>query len=400
MNPSSAGWIHKFINDFPRETLIDPFDSPLAFYDELKETGFIYGVSVNTLLKEPISNLTLTKEEYTKINLFHALLYTYFYQFPKAKYDEAIEKMVAFYRSIERGKTSFIQKLTFNNSQAENLEKILAARLQETNELLKTDAALLLTHALLYVDVLSFAGYLKKPKDLKTYTEMLERTLIEQSIRALQSKKKKNKYDHLVIELVTSTSEFVSNEPIHFTIPDNIINSPKTLERQFILDICCLAVWDDKKLDEEEHKFLKKLAKELGFTPKQLNTAIKTLIHFSESNAQKIKLFEYSHPVKQFYKQSTRMVNKLILRNKKRLITELNESGELLLLLSQSTLRELSSEEKTKVKEQLLDIFKTIPSLTIFILPGGMLLLPLVVKLIPKLLPSAFHENRVDEEKK
>ena len=74
----------------------------------------------------------------------------------------------------------------------------------------------------------------------------------------------------------------------------------------------------------------------------------------------------------------------------------MQESGELLKLLGVSTLRELSKEEKSKVKEQLLDICKTIPSLTIFLLPGGAILLPLLVKFIPKLLPSAFDENRVD----
>lgn len=94
------------------------------------------------------------------------------------------------------------------------------------------------------------------------------------------------------------------------------------------------------------------------------------------------------------------MVKLLILRNKKRLLIELNESGELLVLLGQSTHRDLTNEEKGKVKEQLLDIFKTVPSLTIFLIPGGTLLLPLFIKLIPKLLPSAFRENRVDEEKK
>ena len=38
------------------------------------------------------------------------------------------------------------------------------------------------------------------------------------------------------------------------------------------------------------------------------------------------------------------------------------------------------------------------PSLAIFILPGGALLLPLVVKFIPKLLPSAFDDNRIEDE--
>ena len=394
MNPSSSGWIHKFINDFPKKLLIDNYASPNVFYEQLKKTGFIYGVSVNTVLTEPISDLKLTKEEYTKVNLFHALWFTFFSENPKKSHEDAIETMVSFYKSIERGKRSFFQKLGFSTSPSENLEKIISARLQETNNLLKTDATSLLTYALLYVDVLAFSYYLSEPEGLKSYMDNLETILIENSALALQSKKEKNKYDHLVIELVSSSSGFYDAQP---KILDKDIS---ILERQFILDICCLAVWDDKVLDESELQFLKTLSNRLNFSEEYLRQNLDKLIKFSTTNAQKIKLFEYAHPVAQFYKQSSKMVKLLILRNKKRLLTELNESGELLVLLGQSTARDLSSEEKIKVKEQLLDIFKTVPSLTIFMLPGGALLLPLFVKLIPKLLPSAFQENRVEENEK
>ena len=74
----------------------------------------------------------------------------------------------------------------------------------------------------------------------------------------------------------------------------------------------------------------------------------------------------------------------------------MSESKELLILLTKSTTKELSLEEKKKIKDQLLDIFKAIPSLAIFALPGGAILLPLFIKLIPKLLPSSFDDNRVD----
>ena len=75
---------------------------------------------------------------------------------------------------------------------------------------------------------------------------------------------------------------------------------------------------------------------------------------------------------------------------------ELSESKELVVLLGQSTLRELTKGEKKKVKTQLLDICKSIPSLAIFLLPGGGVLLPLLIKLIPELLPSAFNENKIE----
>jgi LETM1-like, RBD len=400
MNPSTSGWIHKFINEFSNQLLLDNYASSIVFYEPLKNTGFIYGVSIKTLLDEPISHLKLTRDELTKVNLFHSLWFTFFSEKPKGTHKEAIDSIVSFYRSIERGKRSFLQKLSFTSSSSENLEKIISARLHETNNMLKKDATMLLTHALLYIDVLAFAYFLKKPDGLKVYLDVLEKTLIEHSIRALQSKKEKNKYDHLVIELVTSSSEFMAATRLSISNVENVTGSMGSLEKQFILDICCLAVWDDRELDENELEFLKSLGKRLGYSEEYHQKSIESLMQFSESNAQKIQLFEYSHPVKQFYRQSTKMVKLLILRNKKRLLIELNESGELLVLLGQSTQRDLTSEEKGKVKEQLLDIFKTVPSLTIFLIPGGTLLLPLFVKLIPKLLPSAFQENRIDEAKK
>ena len=64
--------------------------------------------------------------------------------------------------------------------------------------------------------------------------------------------------------------------------------------------------------------------------------------------------------------------------------------------LGKSTTKDLSKDEKKKVKKQLLDVCKTIPSLTIFLLPGGGLLLPILIKFIPQLLPSAFNENLED----
>ena len=109
-----------------------------------------------------------------------------------------------------------------------------------------------------------------------------------------------------------------------------------------------------------------------------------------------IPYFNYSNPVKHFYEQSNKSVTKLITRNGKRLIKELRESKELVQLLAKSTITDLDKEEKKKVKRQLLDICKTIPSLTIFLLPGGSLLLPILIKYIPQLLPSAFNENLED----
>ena len=77
---------------------------------------------------------------------------------------------------------------------------------------------------------------------------------------------------------------------------------------------------------------------------------------------------------------------------------EIKQSKELMHLISKSTTQDLSEEEWKQVKDQMLDIFKSIPALAIFLLPGGALLLPLVIKLIPQLMPTSFSRTDFDEE--
>ena len=142
--------------------------------------------------------------------------------------------------------------------------------------------------------------------------------------------------------------------------------------------------------------FLHKLGEKMDLSSDFIEESIATTSNFITSNKKNIQYFNYSNPVKHFYDQTTNGVEVLIKRNRKRLTKELIESKELMSLLAKSTQRDLSKEEKKKVKKQLLDICKSIPSLTIFLLPGGGLLLPILIKFIPQLLPSSFNENLED----
>ncbi|MEO9571666.1 MAG: LETM1 domain-containing protein [Polaribacter sp.] len=89
----------------------------------------------------------------------------------------------------------------------------------------------------------------------------------------------------------------------------------------------------------------------------------------------------------------------LLIRNKKRLDLELKQSKEAVYLIKKSTRSNLSEEEKEKIKVQLLDICKAVPALAVFLLPGGALLLPLLIKLIPDILPSAFQDDLPEDKK-
>lgn len=93
---------------------------------------------------------------------------------------------------------------------------------------------------------------------------------------------------------------------------------------------------------------------------------------------------------------TTNEIKALLQKNKKRLVHELNQSKELVSLLKKSTHEKLSDVEKEQLKTQLLDVLKAIPALAIFLLPGGIILLPLVAKILPDILPSAFSAKEED----
>ncbi len=403
MNPSASGWIPKFITLFPKENLVHNYSDSQNVYKALKSTGFLYGFSVDSLAVIPSNSLKFTTDEYTKINLFYVLLHTFFVHNPDSDYKDAIYSIVSFYKQFEKGKTSFFHKLTFSKSKSDTLEQIFMARLQESNSVIEKNTATVLTFALLYIDVLSYTKYLTTDKpnvaSIKQEAEVYENVLIDSCFLALHSKQNKTKSDTQLIALFNSSKEFIlqrhfkdlSQMKTHFSVYSYF-------EKRYILDLCTLSVWEDNILDKSELEFLNSLCKTLELPIELVLKSINDIKQFSKKNGTKIKLFQYSHPINQLYKNAYDTVRLLIIRNSKRLTKELVESKELLVLLGQSTLRNLDEDEKKKVKEQLLDICKTVPSLTIFLVPGGSLLLPILVKLIPALLPSAFNENKIEKK--
>jgi hypothetical protein len=72
---------------------------------------------------------------------------------------------------------------------------------------------------------------------------------------------------------------------------------------------------------------------------------------------------------------------------------EVRETGELGLLLARAARGEsLSRDERREVRQQLLDLAKVVPSLAVFAAPGGMLLLPILLKVLPfDMRPSSFQ---------
>lgn len=395
MNPSASGWIPKYLRIL--EGNLDAFktDHDSVGYHLVRKSGFVYGLSKKLLVVNNPSKLKLTNEERSKVNLFHLLLVHYIAQNPDRSFQEGVTSILKFYVMLGKKNKGFHLPFLKSTSDTATLENIFSSRIHASNSLIKKNFTSILTNAFLYIDVLAYGHYLASHPSIKEYTKELEGLILHTCLLAINSKHKKNKFDKKLLELFEETANYVSHNitsPL-FQYLEDITLEPR--EKYYLLDMACIAVWDDHTMDASEQRFLFQLCEKLGLTDDTLAESIENIVFFNTENDIQIKLFNQTNPVNQVYKQATKTVKILILRNQARLITELEESGELLVLLGKSTTRDLNNDEKHKVKEQLLDICKTIPSLTIFLLPGGSLLLPILVKLIPQLLPSAFDDNRI-----
>ena len=397
INPSANGWIDKFFAE-NRENFIDFQGDYLSFYENCRATGFIYGYVLQFQLKNQLDKTKWSFDEITKVSFLNTLFSVYSLEKKEVNPKDFISSVYQFYKIIQPENLNFIKKMLPESSQSSRLEKVIDDRVQTNLNSISKNFSHIITNALMFIDVLAFHYYLINNELAPDYLKNVESDCIKIVSLALKIKQNKSKYDELLIKLFENSfryTKFTTINTVEFT-DIKLLNYTHLLEKLYLLDIAQMAMWSDEKLEENETEFLKKLCLEVGLNEEIQLKSSAEIDYFINTYKAEIPFFNFSNPIKHFYDQANKNVTKLIFRNKDRLTKEIKESGELMQLLAKSTRKDLSLEEKKKVNRQLLDVCKTIPSLTIFLLPGGGLLLPLLIKFIPQLLPSAFNENLED----
>ena len=397
INPSVPGWIDKFFSEqqISKMELVTENDT---FYTAIRKSGFIYGhiISLDTKLVIPITGWF--KEEVSKVALLNSLLGVYSVTKEQFNWEEFITETVSFYNEMHPEEFNLFKKLLPKNSPSLTLEKFIDERVQTNENIISKNFSHLVTNALLFIDVLAFRQYLIHGTIPEKYLKKIEETIVNIVTLALKVKTNKSQYDDLLIKLFEASirySKFSKNSNLSIeTLELDFFTNE--LEKNYLIDIAGMALWNDGVLEPNESYFLFQLAEALAVSDEFVKQSIHDTNLFISKHKKEIPYFNYSNPVKHFYDQTTQSVVTLIARNKTRLVKEIVQSKELMVLLAHSTSRDLDEKEKKKIKKQLLDICKTIPSLTIFLLPGGSLLLPILIKFIPTLLPSAFNENLND----
>lgn len=170
----------------------------------------------------------------------------------------------------------------------------------------------------------------------------------------------------------------------------NDITDPRSA--RFVLQQVILACHADGRIDPQESAYVAALAQALGMSSDEVARTEADIAAFYDRHADHLHRVGHAGAMRSLMDRTTHRLTDLVRDNSGRLIQEIKETGDLALLLGKAgTGGGWTPEERERAVSQLIDICKTIPALAIFALPGGGLLLPILVKVLPfNVLPSAF----------
>lgn len=414
--PGSKGWINKYA-DLILKNKIDlklekPDDIGVEEYIHavLGKTGISFGFPTSLLFGRNLDDSKWTSEEKLKLLLFEAHIFIYQLNFPGELFDKSAftKKLLAFYgnhdsRSISRLFTFFVKE-----SEEEKLESILASRVDIKLNLLDTKFWIsYVNNVFIYLDVILFHEFLseKKKSTIYHYDDLalnaLNAIAMASSSDGLIEAKERAMFNvFLASANISDAHRAVAEKRFEKGggFKDFSAKIKKnSLGKRFLLDISALVIFSNHEAVSEEREFLMSLALFLELSENDLTESLALTEQFIINNHEKVPFLSSASSVEKLYGSLSKRWIKVLGRNKDKLATELKQSKELVSLIRKSTTTELSKEEKELVKEQFKDIVKSMPSLAIFLLPGGALLLPLVLKVIPDLVPSAFRDNKIEE---
>lgn len=396
INPSASGWVDKYFTTLQTRKALQ-FKSADDYYLTVRKSGFIYG-HVVTIHSQPLDdNLKWTLDEMSKLALIEALYGLYVFETGERNRDDFVAHAIHFYNSLRESGFNILKQV-FNKKPSLLLEEIIDDRVATNHDLVSKNFSHIVTNALLFIDVLAFQRFLKKLDNAEKFIQRMESAVMNLIALTLKTKVSKTSQDDLLLKVFEASLRYVKSSGINIKTVEDLKLDYFTfpLEKYYLLDVTAMVLWRDTKIENDEVYFLQKIAEMMQVNENFATSTIKDTNDFLTKHFNDIPYFHYSNPVKHFYDNLSQSVMVLLTRNKKRLVKEITQSKELMVLLAKSTQRDLDPIEKKQIKKQILEICKTIPSLTIFLLPGGSLLLPLLIKFIPQIIPTAFNENLED----
>ncbi len=414
LSPGAKGWINKYFDLAEKGEILLEVRRPgglrkLHFIHlTLANSGIVFGLPTRMIFSRNLDDTGWTREEKLKLLLFESLLFVYLQEESDRPFDkgEFMDTLYAFYGHHNASTIRKMFGFFLKESREEKLEGILSNRVDIKLKLENKWWVNSLSNAFSYLDVILFDDFVHKENDdaLKSYSSYAINALTAIILAAYSDGVLEEKEKMLFnVFLASANLDDDDRDTVKVRFHDGAslddfssFVKDHWLLKRFILDVAILTALSGGGLEDTESDFLNELCIHLEIPADELEENLGMIENFLLKTKEEAEFMKDSPSYEKVYSSLTKRWSKVLSRNKDKLATELKESKELVALIKKSATKELTPEERETVKTQFKDIAKSIPALAIFMLPGGTLLLPLVLKLIPDLVPTAFKENEID----
>lgn len=416
-SPGAKGWVNKYFDLVQKKELqldvdwsiVEKVNEDELIHVVLGRTGINFGYATQFIYFNPEKNSKWTSDEKLKLLLFESLLFVYYQKNKSLNIDDFSRKVIEFY---EKSTSSNKIKAFFNFSKSTNsskIESILAKRVDiKVSYFGNSFWVNQLNNAIIYLDVILFKLFLETGskniivKHPDYALDVLKTITLSAYADGVIEKKEKLVFDVFLAsanlpenyhEIATERfQEGMNLNHSQIQVQKNI------LFRKYLIDLAALVILSNQEYSVKEKDFITQYNTFLGLDEETLNDSLALTEQFILNNQDQISFLHDSSSMEKLVGSFSKRWVKILGRNKDKLVVELQQSKELVNLIRKSTKTELTKEEKELVKVQFMDIVKSMPSLAIFMLPGGTILLPLILKIIPDLMPSAFRDNEIDKD--
>ncbi len=411
MNPGEKGWLKEYL-DFRKDLLKDlngnmrSAHPEHSLYKVIQPTGLMYG--------QPLGNIGLQEAENwdekdrMKILLAESLICSaLLFHDKQIKNEDELSKVIFktleqignFYNNIfpelaTPTKTLFGRKRT----PLELAEKILDKRIEYPGDFDKNFWTQFFHNSLFFLDIYIFGQWIHTNSDrivsdfFKFEREELRFSVVKVIACAAHANAIIEYEERRLLEFFLQSTELspermkdakkIFDEGI--AVEDiNLPTNNSWILKKYYMEIAILTIWADKRVEDSEMNFLKKLSLQLGFSDDDLENSLMAIEGFVLEHWQQLTFLQNKQDYQQVSDRFVSRMSRVAASHKNRLLKEAMASKELMALVAKAKSNELTDEEKTHMQELLIATLQTIPTFVIISLPQRFLTLPMLLKILP-----------------
>lgn len=425
MDPSDKKWLLVFNKNVSerlphiRESLYEEFNRYAHIQDFIRfylhSSGLLYGYARKQVLCEFSDTHSWAYADTYKISLTEGfyLVYLYIHK-EELKHEEHIQNLLdkanhalyefyLLYSIIDSFFVTHKRLLRKANKNFATVEKIIDVRVNNPGMLRKGFWKGSQFNVFSYLDIVFFSHWLQNDY-LYDKRDGIKKTILQIMIAASHCEGSIVQTERLLVSYFLASGNFdeATEHDLQIQLKQGLFLNQIQIQPHLPYDIrlilfenAVISVLSDTTINNFEEIFLGRLAEKLEISDNDVNYSMVMIQNYILQNNKKLLYLHHKEGFEVLTKSFAQRFQVFFNKNSSKIIKEMSESKELLELLWKAKNEKLTDEEREKVKEQIIDVLKTIPSLTIFMIPGGSILLPILLKILPEelLMPSSFRNK-------